>query len=82
MDAEKRQQLEAVIKSNMPLDEIVTLLRQYKEQGVTQAEVYSFVESLHRAAADEETDDCVLEVADFVAGFCAPHMRVWEETKA
>jgi hypothetical protein len=81
MNAERRRKLESAIKSDVPLDAIVALLRQYKEQGVSQAEVYSFLESLHQATADNEADDRLLEVADFVAGFCAPHMRVWEETK-
>jgi hypothetical protein len=78
MNAELERELETIIKSNMPLDGVVTLLRQYKERGVTQGEVYSFLEALHRAAPDEATDDRILEVADFVAGFCASHMKVWD----
>lgn len=81
MNNERQQKLEAAIRSNVPLDEIVTLLRQYKDQGITQSEVYAFLESLHKVPLTDEVDDRVLEVADFVAGFCAPHMRVWEETE-
>jgi hypothetical protein len=81
MNAEMRQELEAAINTDKPLDEIVALLRRYKEQGVTQGQVYSFLESLHRAAPDEATDDRILEVADFVAGFCASHMKVWDREK-
>jgi hypothetical protein len=73
-----QQELEAAIKSDKPLDEIVTMLRQYKQQGVTQGEVYSFLEALHQATPDETTDDRILEVADFVVGFCAPHLKVWD----
>ncbi len=78
MNAEMQQKLEAAIKSDKPLDEIVAMLRHYKEQGVTQGEVYSFLEVLHQAAPDDATDDRILEVADFVAGFCASHMKVWD----
>ncbi len=60
------------------LEEIVALLRRHKEQGVSQGEVYSFLEALHQAAPDEATDDRILEVADFVAGFCSPHVKVWD----
>jgi hypothetical protein len=77
MNTERRQELQAAITSAMPLDEVVALLRRYREQGVSQGEVYSFLETLHLAATDEETDDRIVEVADFVAGFCAPHMKVW-----
>jgi hypothetical protein len=78
MNAELQPELKTAIISNKPLDEIVSLLRRYKETGVTQAEVYSFLEEWHRAVPDETTDDRLLEVADFVAGFCAPHMKVWD----
>jgi hypothetical protein len=61
------------------LEDIVALLRGYKARGVTRDEVYSFLEALHSTATDEATDDRILEVADFVAGFCSPHTRVWEE---
>jgi hypothetical protein len=78
MNLERQQELSSAIRSAMPLDEIVALLRLYKSQGVSQAEVYSFLENLHGEAPDGETDDRILEVADFVAGFCASHMRVWD----
>ena len=78
MNAELRAELEAAIRSDQSLEEIVAMLRRYKERGVTQGEVYSFLEAWHQAAPDEATDDRILEVADFVAGFCSPHMKVWE----
>jgi hypothetical protein len=81
MNAELEHELEAALKSERSLDEIVAMLRQYRAQGVTQGEVYSFLEALHQAAPDEATDDRILEVADFVAGFCASHMKVWDGEK-
>jgi hypothetical protein len=77
MNPELENELEAAVKSDLPLGEIVALLRRYKAEGIAQAEVYSFLERLHQAAAKEATDDRILEVADFVAGFCAPHMKIW-----
>jgi len=78
MNPELSKQLEDAVKSDLALDEVVALLRRYKEKGVTQAEVYSFLERLHNAATNETTDDRILEIADFVAGFCSPHMKIWE----
>jgi hypothetical protein len=78
MNAKLLHELDAAIKSDMPLDEIVAMLRHFKAQGITQSQVYSFLETLHEAAPDEARDDRILEVADFVAGFCAPHMKVWD----
>ncbi|HEX5270455.1 MAG TPA: hypothetical protein VFW33_08215 [Gemmataceae bacterium] len=79
MSGELKQELEAAIRSDSPLEDVVALLRYYKAQGVTREEVYSFLESLRESAADEVTDDRILEVSDFVAGFCAPHMKVWDD---
>jgi hypothetical protein len=78
MNAKLKQEVEAAIKSDQSLPEIVALLRRYKEQGVTQTDVYSFLESLRQAAPDEATNYRILEVADFVAGFCSPHLKVWD----
>ena len=52
--------------------------RRYKERGVAQQEVYRFLDPLHRAGSDEATDDRILDVADFVAGFGSSHMRIWD----
>lgn len=78
MNPASENELAAAIKSDLPLGEIVALLRTYKDRGVAQSEVYSFLERLHLAAEDDAMDDRILEVADFVAGFCAPHMKIWD----
>jgi hypothetical protein len=78
MSADWHRELEAAIRSGKPLEEIVALLRQYKARGIAQGEVYSFLESLRETAPGEATDDRILEVTDFVAGFCSPHMKVWD----
>ena len=79
MNAELQRKLKTAIQSDASLHEIVALLRQYKEQGTTQKEVYTFLEAWHDAAPDPLTDDRILEVSDFVAGFCAPHMKIWSD---
>jgi anthranilate phosphoribosyltransferase len=78
MTAELRKELESAITPDVPLEEIVGLLRQYRARGVTQQEVYSFLEALRATAPDDATGDRILEVADFVRGFCSPHMRIWD----
>lgn len=79
MTGELHKRLERAIRSDAPLEDIVTLLREYKSQGLTQGEVYSFLKALRGRTTDEATDDRILEVADFVAGFCSPHMKIWEQ---
>lgn len=78
MSRELRRELEDAIRSDRSLEDIVALLRQYKAQGVNRDEVYTFLQLLRDSAADEAEEDRILEVADFVAGFCAPHMKIWD----
>jgi hypothetical protein len=78
MNAVLKQELESAIKSDKSLADIVAMLREYKAHGVSQAEIYSFLGVLHRTAPNEAVDDRILEVADFVAGFCSAHMKVWD----
>jgi hypothetical protein len=79
MNVERRRELESAIKAQRSLEEIVGLLRRYRDEGTSQAEVYAFLDELHRGATDDAVDDRVLEVADFVAGFCAPHLKIWDQ---
>jgi hypothetical protein len=78
MSTDWRRELEAAIHSGAPLEDIVALLRQFKARGVSRDAVYAHLESLHANAPDEALDDRILEVSDFVAGFCAPHMTIWD----
>lgn len=73
-----QQELEAVIQSDKPLEQIVARLRQLRHHGITQSEMYSALESLRQRATNEAMEDRILEVADFVAGFCSPHMKIWD----
>jgi hypothetical protein len=78
MKTQWQGELEAAIRSDMPLNGIVSLLREYKKDGLARDEAYSFLEGLRAQVSDEALEDRILEVADFVAGFCSPHMAIWE----
>jgi len=79
MSGDLKRELEAAVFSPMPLEDVVSLLRRYKTLGVKQDDVYSFLTSLRDRAPDEALEDRVLEVADFVSGFCSPHMKIWDQ---
>jgi hypothetical protein len=72
-----QDELEAAIRSDMTLDGIVALLREYKNEGVSREHAYSFLKELRAKTSDVALDDRILEVSDFVAGFCSPHMSIW-----
>jgi len=78
MKTDWQNELKTAIWSGLSLEEIVAMLRRYKEKGVAQGEIYATLEALRTKAPNDAVDDQILEVADFVAGFCSPHMRIWE----
>jgi hypothetical protein len=78
MSDDFRTDLEKAIQDNRSLEDIVSLLRRYKAKGITQSDAYAALENMREKAADEASEDRILEVADFVAGFCSPHMKVWD----
>jgi hypothetical protein len=61
------------------MDELIGILREYRDKGLSAQAALEVLQSL-RARADESTEDRVLEIMDIVAGFCAPHVRVWSAT--
>ena len=55
------------------------VVQQLVSQGETRESIYEDLEdfrALLRAGRREEDEDIVLEVMDFLTGFCAPHMRI------
>jgi hypothetical protein len=61
-----------------PLEEIVDILRKYRDQGLTAKSAAETLEAM-RSTFDAQTEDRLLEVLDIVTGFCRPEIRVWNE---
>ena len=79
MTQEMQHELENAIHSDMSLMDIVALLRRFRDQGLTRDAAYSFLEALALNTPDEAEQDRIDEVADFVSGFCSPHMKIWDD---
>ncbi len=48
----------------------------FKNRGMDEESMYVSLEEL-RAGSDEETEELLLELMDFVRGFCNPELRVF-----
>lgn len=79
MSVDIRQPLVAAIDSGMPLPGILEVVRGLKNRGHSRAEVRDVLEALRAEADSEGIEDRILEVLDFVAGFCAAEQRIWSE---
>ncbi len=73
------EELKGVISARVPLWQIVSTVREYRDQGVTRLEVQSALESLRGRAGDEATEDRILEIMDIASGFGPWEATVWED---
>jgi hypothetical protein len=72
-----KKQLRQLVESDAPLSTVVDDLRRLRNAGLTQDEARAALEELRRNAPDEAAEDRILEMLDFVTGFCSPARRVW-----
>ena len=79
MNGDLKRDLETAVLSPMSLEQVAAMLRHYKAIGVTRDEVYTFLNSMRKKIHDEALEDRILEISDFVAGFCSSHMKIWDQ---
>lgn len=72
-------ELQEAFKKNVPLPILIDLIYKYKQAGGAQQEAYKTLEKIRNNDIDESTEDRVLEVMDFVSGFCSQDKRIWDE---
>lgn len=69
------QKLSEIIFSKKNLEDKVFELRNLKKSGVTQNEMKNALQVLRETYSHKE--DEILEILDFVSGFCSNHMRIY-----
>ena len=74
-----KEQFNVALHSEQPLwrlrEVVQGLLVQGHERDAIAADLESFRSLLQESGRDED-EDIVLEVIDFLAGWCSPHMRL------
>jgi hypothetical protein len=71
--------LEQALHSAEPVDQLRSLVLRLLSQGQDKATVLERLEQMRRQLreADREADeDAVMDVMDFLLGWCSPHMRL------
>ena len=75
--------LEAEIKEALKKQAALQTLREivcrYKHSGGTQQEAYITLEKIRCEQIEESSEDRILELMDFVSGFCSKEQRIWDE---
>ncbi len=63
--------LAAALRNGATLDEMIGILRTHCDGGVAQPEAARVLDALRAKASTEAEEDRILELMDFVHGFCA-----------
>jgi uncharacterized protein YgfB (UPF0149 family) len=58
-------------------DQLVVILRQFKDKGLTVEEALRDLGVLRTEMLTTDDEDLVLDAMDFASGWCSPHMKVW-----
>ena len=72
-------EIKEAIQKNVSLPTLIDLLYRYKQIGGTQKEAYAILEKIRDNDIEESAEDRVLELMDFVSGFCSQDKRIWDE---
>lgn len=62
---------------NRNLSDLYDCLIAFRDAGMEKDCMYASLEEVRRQSTTEETEDMILELMDFVGGFCSPHSRIY-----
>jgi len=72
--------IKAALKQQVPLSMLREIVHQYKQHGGTQKNAYSTLEKIRQEYSEDPCEDLLLDLMDFVAGFCSAEQKIWDET--
>jgi len=77
MDFER--EITAALKKQVSLPMLREIVQRYKQHGGTQKKAYGSLEKIRQEYSDEPGEELILDLMDFVAGFCSTDQRIWDE---
>jgi hypothetical protein len=72
-------QIKRALQKQASLQMLREIVCQYKRSGGTQQAAYETLEKIRRGQMEEPDEDRILELMDFVAGFCSQDQKIWDE---
>jgi hypothetical protein len=72
-------EIKAALKQQAPLPMLREIVHRYKQHGGTQKNAYSALEKIRQEYREDPGEDLLLDLMDFVAGFCSTDQRIWDE---
>jgi hypothetical protein len=74
------ERFENALQSSEPHKTLTEFVTELASSGHTQEEVYQIFDSFRsqlRLAARESDEDIVMDVMDYICGWCSPHSRLF-----
>ena len=72
-------EIKTALKKQVPLPLLRGIVLRYKQYGGTQKKAYGTLEKIRQESSDEPGEELILDLMDFVAGFCSIDQRIWDE---
>ena len=72
-----RAELAQAFAAGRSLEELLDLVVGFRHRGIAQEAMYLALQQLRASAPDEAYEDRVLDVMDFVWGWCHVSQRIW-----
>lgn len=60
-----------------PLPKLIAEMRDLRDAGISSHDVLLFLEDLRANCPDDHKEDVVLELMDYVTGFCSEDQMIW-----
>ena len=69
-----------ILNSSKTQEEVLSALRAFVEklrkEGETKEAVLARMQELRSSVSDEQQEDILLEIMDFLVGWCSPHAKI------
>jgi hypothetical protein len=75
-------EIKDALNKQASLQSLREIVCQYKHSGGAQQEAYGILEKIRHECTEEFHEDLILEIMDFVSGFCSKEQRIWDEVLA
>jgi hypothetical protein len=71
-----KDQVIDLVEIEASLEELISIVRTFKEAGGSREDAYAILQQA-RFEVDDRKEDRLLELMDFVSGYCSPEKRLW-----
>ena len=72
-------EIRTALKKQVSLPLLREIVQRYKQCGGAQKKAYGTLEKIRQEYSDEPNEELILDLMDFVTGFCSMDQRIWAE---